>query len=357
MKHRQLTGTFGAIVLVASTAWVSGGNSAYALTFVPPPDSSAPSQATGGASRGAVNFLPPAGQGTPTQSTGGASRGTVNFLPPAGQGTPTQSTGGASRGSLFVPAAGNGSPRQGSVGGASRDGMFTPAAGSGTPTQAAGGASRGQLFTPASSSGSPNQSAGGASRNGTYDLGTAIAGADSPAAILALLPQSYFGTTISEHPTMLVYLPASAAKEMVFSLKDEAGNVQHKMALPVSGAAGIVAIQLPVGAPALAVGKSYQWFLALKVDGRLSPNTPYIDGWVKRIEPDAELAAALQHPDALKRATALGAKGVWYDCVATMARLRATQPQNKALAKDWSDLLVSAGLKEITNVPLAISAN
>lgn len=332
MKH-QLAGIVGAIALIASNAWVSG-NTAHALTFTPPPGGSAPSQATGG-----------------------ASRGTVNFLPPASQGTPRQATGGASRGNLFVPAAGTGSPRQGSVGGASRDGIFTPAAGSGAPKQTSGGASRNPVFTPPSGKGSPQQAAGGASRLSTYSLNPSTVGADGPAAIIALLPQSYSGTTVSERPTILVYLPASTAKDMVFSLKDEAGNLQHQMTLPISGKAGVVAIKLPTEAPALVVGKNYQWFLALKVDGHLSPNTPYVDGWVQRIQPDAVLAAALQQSDPLKRATALGAKGVWYDCVATVAMLRTTQPDSDALVKNWSDLLVSVGLQDITKAPITLPAN
>lgn len=304
MKHRLLISTLGALTLVASSAWVSG-NSAHAITFTPPPGGSAPSQATGGASRG------------------------VNFLPPPSRGTPTQTTGGAARGNLFIPKSGNGVP-QGSV----------------------GGASRGNLFTPTSGNGIPQQAAGGASRAGTYSLNPSTMGAGEPAAIMALLPKSYFGTTLAERPAILVYLPASTAKDLVFSLKDEAGSLKYQMTLPVSGAAGVVSIKLPAEASALEVGKTYQWFLALKVDGYLSPNTPYVDGWVQRIQPSAELATALQHPDAIKRATVLGAKGIWYDCVATLATLRTTQPNSDALAKDWTDLLTSVGLQDITKASI-----
>jgi hypothetical protein len=333
MKYQRLVGTLGAIALVASSVWGSG--SAQAITFSPPPGSSAPSQATGG-----------------------ASRGTVNFLPPASQGAPKQATGGASRGNLFVPATGSGAPQAGGVGGASRNGIFTPAAGSGAPSQASGGASRNPTFTPAAGSGSPQQSAGGASRQSTYSLDPSTVGAGGPSAIIALLPKSYAGTTVSERPTILVYLPASTAKEMVFSLKDEAGNLKYQQTLPVTaGTAGIVAIKLPAAAPALEVGKNYQWFLALKIDGSLSPNTPYVDGWVQRTQPDAELAATLRHSDALKRATALGAKGVWYDCVATMAMLRATQSNHVGLSKDWADLLASVGLQDITKAAIVLPPN
>ena len=257
----------------------------------------------------------------------------VTFTPPASSGAPSQATGGASRGSLF-----------------------TPTSGSGAPQQATGGASRGQLFTPTTGNGAPQQAAGGASRVGTAYLNPSAVGESGPAALIALLPSNFYGTTVSERPTMLVYLPASNAKEAVFSLKDEAGKMQHQMTISVAGKAGVIAITLPAAAPALAVGKHYQWFLALKLDGQLSPSSPYVDGWVQRIQPSAELTVAMQQHDALKRATALGKSGIWYDCVATLASLYATQPSNATLSHQWGELLSSVGLKEINRVPVLLSA-
>jgi hypothetical protein len=162
---------------------------------------------------------------------------------------------------------------------------------------------------------------------------------------------------VSDHPTFLAYLPASNATEAVFSLKDEAGNLQYQMTIPVAGKVGIMAIELPEAAPALAVGKNYQWLLAIKVDGQLSPSTPYVDGWIQRIQPGADLNAGLQQEDALKRAEVLGKSGVWYDCVATLAKVYATQPTNAALTKQWAELLSSVGLQEISTVPIVASAN
>ncbi|MEH2066823.1 MAG: DUF928 domain-containing protein [Nostoc sp.] len=328
MKPRYLVSTLSIIALLTSSTW----NSAHAVTFTPPINNGAPNQATGGASRGSL-FTPSAGKGAPRQATGGASRGNL-FTPNAGKGAPRQATGGASRGNLFTPNAGN----------------------KGTPQQATGGASRGDLFTPASGKEAPQQASGGASRIGTYYLNPSI-GTAGPAALIALLPQSFYGTTVSERPTILVYLPASNAQEAVFSLKDEAGNTQHQMTLPIAGKAGVIAVKLPTDAPALAVGKNYHWFLAVKVDGQLSPSTPYVDGWIQRIQPTAELTTAMQQKDALKRAAAFGKNGVWYDCVETLAALRSAQPTNATLSNQWEELLSSVSLKEIVTAKLVLSAN
>ncbi|MEH2077317.1 MAG: DUF928 domain-containing protein [Nostoc sp.] len=305
MKPRYLASTLSIIALFASSTW----NSANAVTFTPPINNGAPSQATGGASRGNL------------------------FIPTSGKGAPSQATGGASRGSLFTPSAGKGAPRQ-----------------------ATGGASRGSLFTPSAGKGAPSQASGGASRVGTYYLNTSTESA-GPAALIALLPQSFYGTTVSERPTILVYLPVSNAEEAVFSLKDETGNTQYQMTIPIALKAGAIAIKLPADAPALVVGKNYHWFLAVKVDGQLSPSTPYVDGWIQRIQPSAELATAMQQQDALKRATAFGKNGVWYDCVETLAALHSAQPTNVTLTKQWEELLSSVNLKEIVTAPLLGSTN
>ncbi|OUC11800.1 MAG: hypothetical protein B0A82_26155 [Alkalinema sp. CACIAM 70d] len=340
MKHTSFASTLSIFAVITSCLLTPN---AQAVTFTPPANSNAPRQSTGGASRGAFKFVPPSNSSAPRQSTGGASRG--QFF--SSNGAPKVATGGASRGQFF---SGKGAPRM-ATGGASRGQFFS---GNGAPKVATGGASRGEFF---SGNGAPTSASGGASRVGTYYLNPSIVGADGPAAIKALLPQSYFGTTISERPTILVYVPASSAQEAIFSLKDEAGNTQYQLTLPVSGQAGIMAVTLPSDAPALEVSKNYQWFLALDVDGQLSPSTPYVDGWVQRIQPTAELEAALQQTDALKRAEALGKAGVWYDCVTTLSSARSTQSNGETFNKQWTELLSSVGLKDIEKAPMLALAN
>jgi Domain of Unknown Function (DUF928) len=331
MKPRYSISILGVIAaVIASSVWTS----AYAVTFTPPPTSGAPSQATGGASRGSF------------------------FTPKKGNSAPSQATGGASRGGFFTPKKGNSYPR--TTGGASRGNLFTPKKGNGAPSRAAGGASRGDLFTPNKGNGTPQETTSGASRVGNYYSNPATI-ATNPTELIALLPESFYGTTVSERPTVMVYVPASGAEEAIFSIKDEVGNMHHKITIPVAGKFGVMAIQLPSEAPALAIGKNYQWFLALKLDGQLSPNTPYVDGWIQRIQPSAELKMAMgnstQQNNLLQQAEALGKNGVWYDCVATLAGLHMAKPNNVSVIKQWEELLSSVSLNNITTAPLIASAN
>jgi Domain of Unknown Function (DUF928) len=333
MKPFTPTRIFGVILLVASSIGLVAGN-AQAIGFTPAPGSGAPSQATGGASRGRF-FKPVMRNGAPKQATGGASRGGF-FKPSAGNGTPSQATGGASRGSFFKPPTDQGAPQQ-----------------------AAGGASRGRFFTPVKGKGVPQRASGGASRVGRYDLNSAsenLSTSAGPAALVALLPQGFNGTTIAAHPTIMVYVPDSTANTAVFSLKDEVGNMVYQQQLAVSGKAGLVAIALPTNVPALTMNQNYQWYMALQVDGELNPSTPYVDGWIQRVAAAPAVTTAMQQADVLKQAEVLGANGVWYDCVAKLAGLRAQSPNRPDLDQHWVELLESVGLQDVSQVPLVAAA-
>jgi Domain of Unknown Function (DUF928) len=246
----------------------------------------------------------------------------------------------------FSPPSDNTTPRSG-AGGASRGNFFTPPADNSAPRRAAGGASRGGFFTPPADNPAPRRAAGGAARGDSAE--------PTITAMMGLMPQSFYGTTVSERPTILVYLPDSEAQEVIFSLKDEASTLQYSVTLPVSGA-GVYALQMPPDAPVLEVGKNYHWFAALILDDGLTPGSPFVDGWIKRIEVSAQLSDSLEQGDPLANAAALGAAGVWYDSVAKLASLRSAQPQNEAIAHHWSELLTSVGLQDISMAPLIASS-
>ena len=344
MKHKIVASTLS-FALIASAAWIPS-QKVNAVMFSAPPDSSAPSQATGGASRGGL-FTRKSGESAPSRATGGASRGGL-FTRKSGESAPNRTTGGASRGGLFTRKSDESAPNR-TTGGASRNGLFSRKSGESAPQTTAGGASRNGVFTRKSGESTPQRTAGGASREGRRYLNVADTNIEQPAAILALLPQTYFGTTVSQRADILVYLPQSQAREGVFSLKDAEGNTLHEMNVPVSGQTEVISIEVPTD---LKLEKNYQWFLALKIDGELTTRTPYVDGWIKRIQPSKEIAMAMQQKDLLKQATAFGKDGVWYDCVATLAKLRATQPNNPSLDKHWSELLESVELQQIEKAPV-----
>jgi hypothetical protein len=165
--------------------------------------------------------------------------------------------------------------------------------------------------------------------------------------MMALTPQSFYGTTISERPLFMVYVPSSDAREIVFSIKDQDDNMHYQMRLPAPAEAGVVAIQLPADAPALEVGKNYHWYTAVLTDGSMSPSTPFVDAWVQRIEASPELVQAMKLERGVQDVEILAKNGVWYDSISALAILRTAQPTSATLATNWGELLDSVGLNDV----------
>jgi hypothetical protein len=174
--------------------------------------------------------------------------------------------------------------------------------------------------------------------------------------MMAVLPESFYGTTLQARPTFMAYLPESGVQEATFSLKDEAGNLVYRSTVPVSGESGIVTIAMPAEAPALEVGENYQWFVTLNLEGALTPSSPFVDGWIKRMEPPAALAEVLQGDDVLATAEALAENGVWYDSAALFAQLYSNQPTNAEYSRHWEEFLDSVSLDELVEEPIEIAS-
>ena len=207
-------------------------------------------------------------------------------------------------------------------------------------------------FTPPPENEAPRQTAGGASRDSGQCLSESTVATLTVPSVQPLMPESRYGTTISERPTILVYVPASRAREGFFSLKDENKKLHYKGTIPISGQEGIIAIELPEEATALEEGKNYHWYFSLKCNGRLHPSNPSADAWIKRVEANG-VADPRENPGAtLEDAASLGAAGVWYDTIATVGLLRKTSPTDTEIVDNWKDLLNSVGLSAIAEAPM-----
>ncbi|MBH8567013.1 DUF928 domain-containing protein [Nostoc sp. CENA67] len=170
--------------------------------------------------------------------------------------------------------------------------------------------------------------------------------------IMALVPaDSNYGLTIAEHPTFLVYLPQTSAKQVVLSLMTEDNQLHSQTFIPIQGEPGIISIKSADSSPPLEVGKNYQWVLVLVCGEKPSPNDPVISSWVRRV--------ALPHPQnhqktALEQVDAYSEAGIWYDAAITLAQIKNTQPNNQAIADIWTNFLKSVGLEAIATQPLRL---
>ena len=198
----------------------------------------------------------------------------------------------------------------------------------------------------------PKSSMGGASRTINQCVNEAQ---NSAIPFSALLPTSTQGLTAASHPTILAYLPETSAQKVFFSWRDENDRDHYQAILPIEKKAGIISLSLSENAPPLEVGKNYQWALGIMCDDRLQPDSPLVQGQVKRVELESTIQSSLDRDISLKNAALYGENGLWYETVATLAQLKAAQPNDRDLALNWSELLDSVGLKKIADAPLNIS--
>ncbi len=197
--------------------------------------------------------------------------------------------------------------------------------------------------------GKPRDTAGGASRDG------GVCPQDSNAtgsSVTLLSPATYDGLTWEEYPTLLVYVPQTSAQKAVFVVKDETEDYYHQKTIPISGTAGIVSIKLPADAPPIEIGKNYTWSFVMICGEAISPNSPRVEGQIRRVEANPELSAQMKNLSPLERAALYGKNGVWYDTIASLAEQRRSQPNDATLSASWENLLTSVGLEAIATKPL-----
>ncbi|MCT7962938.1 DUF928 domain-containing protein [Laspinema sp. D1] len=191
-----------------------------------------------------------------------------------------------------------------------------------------------------------NDSAGGASRQGGFCPQDGMVEGPS---LMPILPDTKEGLTVSERPTLFVYVPQTKAAQGYFILKDETEDYYYQTQVSIPQEGGIVRLTLPESAPALEVGTTYQWSFVVACELPARADSPRVEGWLQRVEPTAKLNN-YRGVDSIEAATSYGAEGIWYDAVTTLAHLRQSQPET--YNQEWVDFLSSVGLENVANEPI-----
>jgi hypothetical protein len=200
--------------------------------------------------------------------------------------------------------------------------------------------------------GAPKVTTGAATRNGGACASNASL--DRALSVLPILPpQTQYGLTFASRPTFLAYVPpATSAKQMFFSLKSADGDQIYQTFLPLTSDQGLVAVSLPSAAPELAVDRNYKWSMAIVCGQALRPDSPRIEGWVKRVARSSEISTKLQTLTPLDRVALYGQYGIWYDMMGDLNLLRRTSPNDQIVSSAWQQLLKDNGLQEVVSISI-----
>ena len=160
-----------------------------------------------------------------------------------------------------------------------------------------------------------------------------------------------WGKTISAHPSFWFYVAYPVNSYVDFTLQDEAENEIYQTTFPLDKTQGIISLTLPQDKVFLVTDKSYHWYLNIMCDPEDSTDD-FVEGWVERVELNPAIHSQLKLAKPLETISIYAENGLWYDTLDSLDRLRKQEPENKAIATIWSDLLQQIGLEEISQQPV-----
>jgi hypothetical protein len=180
--------------------------------------------------------------------------------------------------------------------------------------------------------------------------------------MMALVPPTNIGLTISERPTFWFYIPyqPTSANPIEFLLINDKNSTVYKTTFKLTGTPGIISITLPQNAPALESSKKYNWVLSFMCEPANRLKDTFVKGYIERVSINSNLKNYLEKVSTPRERILLFAEnGLWYDTLTLLAEDRCKKPDDAQVAKDWKDLLKSSEveLKDIISEPIVSGSN
>lgn len=164
--------------------------------------------------------------------------------------------------------------------------------------------------------------------------------------LTALIPETGWGLTTAEQPTLWFYVPYSSSLSGEFVLMDEANQTVYQTPLTLTGTPGIISLSLPSTAAKLEIGKRYHWYLNIYCQPEQPPL--FVEGWIKRVELSSDIKVQLEQATPQQRVALYADNGIWHDALTASAELRRTDPKNA----EWAALLQAIGRDNVASEPI-----
>jgi hypothetical protein len=193
------------------------------------------------------------------------------------------------------------------------------------------------FYKPRAGVGIPQNSIGGTTRSENCTIACPV----------ALVPADTVALTIAERPSIFFFVPkvqqanqdSKQSAKARFQLFDQDNRV-YQTNFDVTQTGGIMQFNIPADAPALELGKNYQWRLIV----RDASATNELKGFVRRVTLDA---TAAKTANSMQTAELYAQQGIWLDLVKTLAEVKTPEASTQI-----QDLLKSEKLEAIATQPL-----
>jgi Domain of Unknown Function (DUF928) len=195
---------------------------------------------------------------------------------------------------------------------------------------------------------SPNRNAPpGAAGGGTRGGACLLEDGKQQAAFVPLIPKGQVGLTLSEYPTFLIYVPEGPKREVSLMLLHRDGEREREVASVIftsPGQPGIISVSLPkTPENKLKVDQLYRWEMEVVCDPSDPSGNMSVDGWIQLVPRNGVLANLGVNSTPADYAK----NGIWYEAVASAAKLRRDKPNDPKVRTDWERLLNSVGLNTV----------
>jgi hypothetical protein len=172
--------------------------------------------------------------------------------------------------------------------------------------------------------------------------------------LTALIPtEDRVISTLARYPTLLFYLPPTAAERAEFILYDNRRQPLYKVAFVISGEGGIISLNLPtkINLQPLEIGQRYGFSLSLICDPSAPDRNLTVGGRIERIELPERVEMEIENAPLGDRPRIYAEAGLWLDALTQLAALRRANPNDPALLREWESTLNALGLEPIAQAP------
>ena len=178
--------------------------------------------------------------------------------------------------------------------------------------------------------------------------------------VIALMPKSNLGKTITERPTFWFSLPAvSQDRSLEFGLYDSEGELAFKETLAVTAEAGLAQISLPETAAPLAINRDYRWYLSVVCNSQSRAEDLTVTGWVRRVDPGSHFRAQLAASTPEEQIALYESSDLWFDALTALSTLHHGGSAEDSIEQKWATLLQTIELPQVISAPFvgALASN
>lgn len=184
--------------------------------------------------------------------------------------------------------------------------------------------------------------------------------------LTALVTSDNVGVTTAERPTLLFYVPEMlSANTVEFILRDSNDGLVYESTFEVGAGGGVVSIDTTTVAdmPALIKNENYAWYFSIVPNADDRAHDVAVHGSVRRVDlaewlhqqdMDVALLDEFSSLAPLEKVRVLYQQAnMWHEAALMLDALHRAEPQNTAIAAEWTQLLESAGLVTVSSTSRA----